>query len=449
MPIREFKYETIDLVNLLLDVSNPRFETQPSQREALRTLVVEQGLKLLKLAEHMARYGPNPSEMPIVIKSKGNGQYTVLEGNRRIAAIKLCTEPQLVDSLGLSGSIAKRLKSLNAEYGSSLPLSLQCAVAPGRKQANMWIELRHTGERGGIGIISWSGVAASRFRGQSPEIQLLEHVKDSVFLDAETRDKLPKMSITNLQRLLRTPEARQSLGIRVTRSELRFLNPDDRDEALGRMAIVVSDIANKYIKVTQLDSKDQRVEYANAVAARDLPTPGDKITPTKLTTTPASKATSKKRGQKSADKDRATLIPKKLKLNITQARISRIFDEMKRLKLNNFENSCAVLLRVFLEMSLVEYSKKHKIPLVDIKKKNKSELTLKKKVVKVADYLESNGICGRNELYGIRSLAKSKNTVFSIDTWHNYVHNQHYSPSVKELITNWDNIQPFFEKVWA
>ncbi len=453
MSKEKYEYEDIDLVNLLLDIKNPRFETQHNQREALRTIAIEQGQKLVKLAEHIAQNDTNPSEMPIVINSSDKGYYTVLEGNRRVAAIKLCSEPKLVDSLKLPTSIARRLKSLNQEYGSSLPVNLHCTVAPSRKKARMWIELRHTGENAGVGIISWNGIAASRFRGESPESQLLEIVKDSDFLDDETRDKLARIPITNLQRLINTPDARHIIGMDIINKQLIFLNPDEKTDAVGRMAIVVNDIANKHIKVTQLDTKDQRVGYATAVAARDLPTPGKKIAPTDLTgqVTPAKERTKKKKGNGAS---RKTLIPKSLRLNIAQPRMTRIFDELKRLKVNDFENSSAVLLRVFMEMSVNEFARIKRISLREVRtdkdgKKTQRDLPLKKKVARIVDYLVDKDASSKRELHGIRTLVSSRDTIFSISNWQEYVHNQHYNPIASDLIRIWDNIQPFFQKVWA
>jgi len=449
-----FEYKNIDVVNLLLDLNNPRFEAQQSQRDALKILAVELGQGLIRLAEHIAQNGTNPSEMPIVIESE-NGNYIVLEGNRRLAAIKLCSEPKLVDSLNLPSDIAKRLKSVNQKHSSNLPVNLQCAVAPNYDIAKMWIELRHTGHNEGVGIISWNGIAAARFRGESPEIQLLEIVKESQFLDNETRDKLSKISITNLQRLLNTPEARQILGIDLKAGQIVFLEPDDKDDVIGRLAIVISDISNKYIKVTHLDSKDQRVTYATAVSSRNLPLSGEKIPATVIDSQADSKPQAiKTKRQKSTAKIRKTLIPITLKLNITQVRISRIFDELKRLKINEFENSSAVLLRVFMEMSLNEFARINRIRLKKEEtdksgKKTERNLTLKERVACIVDYLVDNDPSSKRELHGIRILVSSKDTIFSISNWHEYVHNQHYNPIASELMKIWDNIQPLFEKVWA
>jgi len=453
--IKDFTVKTIDIADLLVNVQNPRFETQADQHDALEKMVNEQGLKLVRLAEHIGRSGGlNPSETPIVIKSKNSGKYTVLEGNRRVAAIKLTSEPKLVDSLNIPASIGKRLETVHSKHGKNLPLAILCTIAPSQKRAKPWIELRHTGENGGIGIISWNGVAAARYRGESAEIQLLEMVKDSVFLDNVTRDKLSKIALSNIDRLIKTPKVRRTLGIDIVGKQLVTLDSENKDEVLGRLAIVVSDVANKHIKVTQIDSKDQRVRYAEAVAARALPVPGRRIAPTDLKSHAQSeRRQSAERRKRGVARARKTLIPKTLRLNIGQVRIAKIFDELQQLHVETFVNSCAVLLRVFLEMSLNEFAAVNRLSLTKVSRNRSGktidrEMSLNEKVASVVtDLVRSDASC-KKELHAIRTQAGTKDTIFSITNWQQYVHNQHYQPIASELKTIWDNIQPLFVKMW-
>ena len=51
--------------NLLVDLQNPRYDPRASQREALRTIIIDQGAKLLNLAEDIVDRGLNPSDLCI------------------------------------------------------------------------------------------------------------------------------------------------------------------------------------------------------------------------------------------------------------------------------------------------------------------------------------------------------------------------------------------------
>ncbi|MFI5340926.1 MAG: hypothetical protein ACHQ7N_13945, partial [Candidatus Methylomirabilales bacterium] len=180
-------------------------------------------------------------------------------------------------------------------------------------------------------------------------------------LDEETRAKLPKIAITNIERILGTPDARKLLGVDVRNDKLVLKSPED--QALGRLATVVADVAGRHVRVTDLDTKDQRVTYAQEVASRPIRTP---LTPAgagqgaPAPTAPASHAL-RPAGRISAQ--RRTLIPKHLKLRIPQTRINRIYGELQKLNADQYVNSCAVLLRVFVELSVDDYAQRHRMDL--------------------------------------------------------------------------------------
>src|SRR5437016_12433228 len=104
--------QSISLEYLLVDLQNPRYDPRTSQREALATIAQDQGEKLINLAEDIVDRGLNPSELAIVTPAEDDNIYVVLEGNRRIAALKLISSPSLLTSLGLSQTLTKRYHAL-------------------------------------------------------------------------------------------------------------------------------------------------------------------------------------------------------------------------------------------------------------------------------------------------------------------------------------------------
>ena len=209
-------------------------------------------------------------------------------------------------------------------------------------------------------------------------------------------------------------------------------------------------MANRRIKVTDLDTWQQRVDYAQEVASRPLPKPH------KPSTTPSEPSREEKGTQRIAA-ERKTLIPRQLKLVIPHTRINKIYSELQNLIVEKFINSCAVMLRVFVEMSIDDFAQRHRIQLI-VPAKSKSstvskpkmvEMTLRKKLTTIADYLEKQGTCSKPELYGVRSLVANRYHVLSVDSLHAYVHNKEYSPTPSDLKANWDSIQIFIQRLWA
>ena len=116
--------KSVNLQNLLLSLDNPRYGTTTNQNQALRTMVQRQGRKLTKLAEDIVENGLNPTELVMVTPTDQPERYIVVEGNRRVAAMKLLSSPELIDSLGLAKATAIRYMDLNAKEG-------RCTTGPG------------------------------------------------------------------------------------------------------------------------------------------------------------------------------------------------------------------------------------------------------------------------------------------------------------------------------
>jgi hypothetical protein len=433
--LANYQVKAIPLKSLRLNLENYRYAHQPSERAALETLAKEQGIKLFNLAEHIAGGGLNPTDLPIVT-SIGGELYSVLEGNRRVAAMKLASEPKLAGSLDSTEGLKKRFAGIDP---SAIPADVVCAVMP-PEDAETWIGLKHTGENDGVGIVPWNGVQRARFRGGSAATMAAELVASRDLLDEVTRQKLETMPITNLSRLLGTPEAREALGVEIKNDKLEIVGPEE--ETLRRLAHVIADIAHGRKKVTDLDSKEQRVKYAQEVAA----IPVDELP--KHATIPEKSRVSTRKKRRVAPV-RNTIIPKSLRLRIAHTRLNAIYDELQRLPLDRFLNSAAAMLRVFVELSADDYAKRHRLASLQGRGKpgHFVDLSLRQKLTAIADDLEKRQKASKHELRGIRTLTSQKNHVLSVDSLNAYLHNKDFSPAPSDLKATWDSIERFVEAV--
>ncbi len=85
------------VASLLLDLENPRFRHPvDSQKAALREHLAMERDKIVNLARDIATQGAvNPTELPVIMEE--DGHLVVIEGNRRLAALKLLLTPVLAD----------------------------------------------------------------------------------------------------------------------------------------------------------------------------------------------------------------------------------------------------------------------------------------------------------------------------------------------------------------
>lgn len=258
----------IDIENLELDLTNPRSPDQKNQRAAIETLVKQSGAKLIRLAEDIAKSsGLDPSQLPLVRPSNREEIYVVMEGNRRLAALKLIHNLALLNSLDIPKRTKDRFRHLHDAHSASLPKQILCSIIS-EEEARRWIYLRHTGVNDGVGVVSWDSVATQRFRGDSPALQAIDTIAATDLLDDETLAKLyAKIPISTLKRIFENAEARKPLGVDVSSTGFSYI--EDRETVNRRLALIISDLVNKRIQTRDVYTKDQIPRYVNEVREQE------------------------------------------------------------------------------------------------------------------------------------------------------------------------------------
>ena len=258
----------LNLDELQLDLKNPRFDELANQREALQKIVVSQGSKLVNLAEDIVVNGLSPAHRMLVAKATGRGAsgYVVLDGNRRLAALRILANPSALDGmLGVGDVTAQKLRKLARDFKLSEVEPLDVFDCKNETQARHWIEAIHTGENDGRGVVGWDGIATARYRGKNSSLKVLDFVKAVGNLTDQEAASLERFPITNLDRLLDTPEIRDLLGL--TREGGDLMSDLPQAELLKPLKKIVTDLASKKVTVGQLKGKDDRLKYANSLKA--------------------------------------------------------------------------------------------------------------------------------------------------------------------------------------
>lgn len=448
--------DVISISQLLLDFQNPRLpETQFSQHDAIRAMAFAQTEKILALAQHIVENGTNPANLPIVMPSDSEGMFFVLDGNRRVTALKLLESPLLAEGIFNKSSLEK-LKKLSVKFVKNPITKLNCIVVTDRKQADLWIQLIHRGQNDGAGLVPWDGQVAARYDARktgskSSALQVLDFVKENATLAEDTQKSIVsgKFPITSLERLIQTPYVRKKLGIDLQDGTIKITFP--HDEILKGLSRIVDDLGTGHVTVSDIKRQDQRIDYMNSFEKNELPddsTELDTPLPLELPITERKfDANPKKAGGKS--KNRSTLIPKECKLVIAGEslhRINNIYLELKKIAIDEFPNSCAVMMRVFIELSTDHFLLEKQI-MQELQIDNTS---LALKIKSVADYFEQNKLMNKNQLATVKKLSSGQSMfVASTKSLNSFVHNPYYSPVASELKIGWDDLQLFFEKIWS
>lgn len=418
---------TIPIGQLLLDTHNPRHEPVSTQRETILSLIATERQKLVVLANDIVEYGISPIDLLLVIK-KDAKNYTVVEGNRRLAAIRLLANPDLAD-----GTVIETQMKRVAALGDG-PSEIECAVVTSRKDAEHWMGLRHGGEAGGAAVVRWNTLAANRFSHKpgtqaAKAITLLEAIDESYPENEVMKDLIIKVAakrLTTLGRLAGDPSFRAHAAMTEANGSLTFGFPADAlqeffEHILGDLAADVG--------VSQLKSKEQRREYLGGT-----PTPEKSAaltTPLPLNASPASKATTRRTRRRTSKPDKPL---KMLEAGNLEAKTRAILSEFRKLDADKSPNTVAILTRVILEFTVDQFIKDKGLnPAKDLKGRVRQCLGKIDPTNKARKY------------QAVRAGLSDGNSVFAVKTLHGFVHNPHFQADGNTVRVIATNLEPFLQ----
>ena len=461
--MQKYEYKQLRVTDLLLNTQNPRFDPVQHQTQAIHAMIEDQGDKLTELAKHIASNGFSPME--IVLVQPIGTQWLVREGNRRVTALKLINEPELIpDSYA---KMKREFSALNKKMDSAILNNLLCVICTDEDTINAWILLKHTGENKGIGTVGWDAYQISRFSsmvsGKSdPKALFFDTLKEMTAIPKSLKDRFFSIKKTNYDRLLGDPGVRNLLGIDFNNGILTVLNDLTGEFSVGRiyskkdrkayMDDVKSRVENNESTSisSQLEtlegmqtpnagvSSDENVQYSRPLVMPDV---------TSTETPPKDSSSVQKTEAFTANKKtypikRKTLIPAQHKLAIGNPRIARVFAELKKLECERYPNAVSALFRVFVELSCDCYIATNSIPGVN------ADSRFGVKIEAIANDIESKKLMTKNELRTARQMATGQTQNQSVKIFHSYVHNKDVTPISTDLLVAWDDLFPFLENIW-
>ena len=168
MPNREKK--NIKLENLKFDAKNPRLPVR-LQGVTDESKVIDYMVKYGNIVELMlsiAETGYSDAE-PLLVVGNSSGNYTVVEGNRRLAALKLLNNPELTKV---------RIQSikdviLNANY---TPNEIPCILYSKREDVLDYLGYRHI-----TGVKDWGALEKARYLDQLYQIHIVNTPADKIY----------------------------------------------------------------------------------------------------------------------------------------------------------------------------------------------------------------------------------------------------------------------------
>ena len=467
---QKWKKRSLAIKDLSLWDENARFPEEyfnKTESELIEYFLGKKEFKIEDLAKEIINEFDLPQLEKIVVLEL-NGKLIVLEGNRRLAVYKLLINPSLTNNY----EVKKIFEELRKRIEIDNNFSLEANVTPIKEEGLRYVDRKHNR---GNNEVSWGeperrNFAIRRSYGKNRDVlrvELANAVKGLSLPDAIKETVLGKGFVTTFYRVADSAAARKKLGYDVS-TEGRLLIKDQKTFN-DLLKIMVSNVWSKKdftgnpVDSRSLNKRDAIENYIKKLKQKDVQQVDKEITKcTKKDLFGEETIVSQSYGKSR----QLSILRKHLitsSLYIQDRRINDIYDELKRkLEVDHTPNAVAVLFRVFLECSADYYIEKNKITVKD-------DIRLAGKILKVADHLEealAQGYlqeCGiskptisdlnkakqKVKLKEIRKVAtKDNNSVLSVTTFHDFVHDYKSSPIPSELKKYWDNLNGFFDALW-
>jgi hypothetical protein len=454
------KFETFKLSELRLDEKNYRTGPVNGQREAIHAIIADQKQKLVNLAKDILEMGAiSPGEPLWVYRDAASGTYVVVEGNRRITALKLMDNPLLADGTPLE----KEFRALAPRFAANPIREVTATVFPSYEAAAPWRRRRHLSPGSGVGLEGWKTLAkarADRDHGDKARrvLSVIEYLQD----DSDEWQQI-EMALdprwTTVERVLNAAPMKD-LGVNID-TKTGGISFENGNEAAGRKLLraILGTMATTGFDFAEVEKIGHREEFLNrfsGMAVRAAPAAPKKAAAWaskvgKPGATPAAPppVVAKAKGKADTGK-RSTLAPSTSGRTfvVHGARLNGIYGECRRLKVAKNENAAALLLRVFIELSTEALLSEKSVPIpVKFTKKGAAEwddigIPLVAKVTIALGLLDPTNKAKQFQAVRV-GLDDKSHGVASINTLHGYFHNRKLTPEASNVMKAWDIWEPY------
>lgn len=443
----------LSIDELHLDEGNLRVGL--SESDSLMALFGFNEAHLRNLARSIAEEGLDPGDSFYVVACPKGG-YKVLDGNRRLAALRVLTDPSVLDDEDVSEATQKTLRALAAGFDQSSVEPLSGAEFPDEESAAPWIRRRHTGEMNGEGRVQWKTLGVQRASGIDTTIDIANFVARNAGFSREKRQKfaaaLSGGKATTLRRVVESARGQEFLGISTEKVGDRitpFLAADVK-RVLRVLVQIVDDLLDDKANTRTLHSNTQIDDYFAALPAEMHPSPGElrayEKRPFKnvtFTTPPPKRVTRPKPHieKKPAQRPRTKLAPPEHEFDTSAStKFASLVREAEGLSMPRYPLASAFLLRAIVELAVNRYVRSE-----SLSKGGK----LAGRAEAAAKHMVDEGRLDKSELQLFRLRFLSPQSPCSIQSLNGFVHQERALPTADDLRPAWEAAVPLLLAVYG
>lgn len=421
--------KSLKIADLVVNRANDRHGELENETAAIAWLFNARETHMRNLAKDIVDKG-EIFELPLV--SPEGSKFIVFDGNRRVTCLKLLAHPHKAPNAELQEFFAEQ----KARWKGEFPEVVQCQVEANRERIDEILFRRHTGTQNGVGQSTWDDRMKATFvarTGQRSGISVADEIENRL-REANLLPGRKKIPRSTMNRLLSAEPFRNRLGFSVSKGRFEFTH--EEDVALGAMARVAYDLANKRLVLGDIWDVDGKRKYLDGLEREGVLPSAQYALSGRSASAAAAKVHKARLAAARKPSKRTTLIPQLDYGLAWPGRLQRhrqIWDELQfRLTLTEHPNAISVLFRVLLELAMENCIAQAGVTVNDGDK-------LAARLVKVGKHLRGAGKIDNKQL-GVLTKFQHSDQLVSADTLNRYVHSPSFAPSPEHLASMWDSL---------
>lgn len=458
---------------------NPRLspeEQHVNLRDFVEDIIQEDGGKksFMDLIRSIATNGFIPADPIVVWQDDINNRFYVAEGNRRVLALKLLRDPMKAPR-EIRGTVTRlaneweRIDKIAVNIAPSFEdaewyISQRNSTSSiqqkwSRLQQMRWIESLYEKYADSQDILEQkSSMSLSEIEQIIRYIRLLNLVEEeqvkSALTDAEYRAATSHtFPITIFERFFNLTKVREAWGFEFDGTKISFKNKTGFLTAF--IEVIRRIVSNKpdykldtrNVSADKIDDLLEKLPKVDVETSDPYEVGGNTETKPEAEEQPESPSLKPKPRSLKGDLNRNRLILECYNLNTTEARLSQLFGELKRLSVNSYTSVCAAAVRIFLELAVLDYIQSEGLE-AQMRKDFKNDL--KKIILKSRlDYLSRKSRLKSNPKVCkiLKDLINEKET-YTLDILNGYVHSKNTEYLNKQYLNGfWDHIFPLLQAI--
>ena len=457
--------------------NNPRLnpeEQHVNLRDYIEDIIQEAGDKasFMDLIRSIATNGFIPADPIVVWKDDKNDRYYVAEGNRRVLALKLLRDPSRAPR-EIRGTVTRLANSweridkifvniaptfADAEWYISQRNSTSSIQQKwSRLQQMRWIESLYDKYADDQELlVQKSSMSLSEIEQIIRYIRLLNLVNEEQVKNALTEPEYKAATahtfpITIFERFFNLTRVREAWGFEFDGTKVIFKNKTGFLTAFTEVIRRIVSNKQDYKLDTRNVSADKIDDLLSKLPKGDIEEADPYEVGSKSESEPEAEEQTENPAPKpkprslKGDVNRNRLILECYSLNTTEARLSQLFSELKRLSVNSYVSVCAAAVRIFLELAILDFIQSEGL-VAEFQRHDGKEL--KKILLKTRiDFLTRYSKLKDNKTARkiLADLINEKET-YSLDILNGYVHSKSTEYLNKQYLNGfWDHIFPLLQ----